>query len=95
MWSLGVVLYEMMTGSTPKTRNISGMIKHDAESSYSHIKPLPRRYSTGLKEVVYDMLAYDAPDRPDAEQLCYRVANGMKHWRLTSPEGRDYVERGD
>lgn len=75
IWSLGAMLYELMTNDAPFGNFGGGMQKGGAE-----IPEIKTDYSQQLKDVVYKCLAMNTWDRPSARQLqdyTYAVIHGL------------------
>ena len=75
IWSLGAMLYELMTNDAPFGNFGGGMQKGGAE-----IPEIKTDYSQQLKDVVYKCLAMETWDRPSARQLqeyAYAVIHGL------------------
>lgn len=96
VWSLGAVLYHMMVGSAPvdTEANISYLLPKGTTSDAFFVKPLPNTYSAELRNIVLKMLTTDRNERPTAADLSVDVNQGMSIWRESTPEGRQYVGKG-
>ena len=85
IWSLGAMLYELMTNDAPFGNFGGGMQKGGAE-----IPEIKTDYSQQLKDVVYKCLSKETWDRPSARQLqeyAYAVIHGLP----TAPLGNQSV----
>ncbi len=71
IWAFGASLYEMMTGDVPFGQ-YGGMTQNANGGKIPNIK---QDFSQELKQLVYDCLALNAWDRPDADQILQRVAS--------------------
>lgn len=70
IWALGATLYEIMTGDVPFGR-YGGINQKSAGGKIPPIDDVA--YSDELKQLVYDCLAMQTWDRPDARQILARV----------------------
>lgn len=64
IWSLGAMMYEMMTGYPPYN-NHGGMLQKNG----ADIPLIEGNYSQGLKDLIYRCVALNTWDRPTAEQI--------------------------
>ncbi|KAI9877657.1 MAG: hypothetical protein M1830_003176 [Pleopsidium flavum] len=95
IWSLGAILYHMMVGrpSIDTEKVMSTLAPDGATKTDIHLQPLPKRYSSGLRTIVAQMLRADIKRRPTAADLSVSVDRGIRIWRESVPEGMLYVER--
>lgn len=71
IWALGATLYEIITGDVPFGQ-YGGVTQ---KSQNGKIPPIKNDVSEELKQLVYDCLALDAWNRPDADAIIARVQN--------------------
>lgn len=71
IWAFGATLYEIITGDVPFGQ-YGGVTQ---KSQNGKIPPIANNISDELKQLVYDCLALDAWDRPDADALVKRAKN--------------------
>lgn len=71
IWAFGATLYEIITGDVPFGQ-YGGVTQ---KSQNGKIPPITNNISEELKQLVYDCLALDAWDRPDADALVKRAKN--------------------
>lgn len=69
IWALGASLYEIMTGDVPFGQ-FGGLTQKERRGK---IPPISQPFSNELKQLVYDCLALNAWDRPDADEILERV----------------------
>ena len=84
IWSLGAMLYELMTNDAPFGNFGGGMQKGGAE-----LPDITNDYSDSLKKVVYRCLALETWNRPSARELqeyAYAVIHGLP---VTQLEGKN------
>lgn len=86
IWAFGASLYEMMTGDVPFGQ-YGGMTQ---KANGGKIPEIKQDFSLELKKIVYDCLALNAWDRPDADQILQRVA---AHRAGIKQSGRSNVYR--
>ena len=75
VWSLGAMMYELMTG-TPPFGNHGGMLQKNG----AEIPIIEEDYSQELKDIVYACLAKETWDRPSAkkiEEMTYNKLHGI------------------
>lgn len=97
VWCLGAVLYHMMVGSAPVETEIeiSDLLLGANTSDDFVVKALPDTYSPELRDIVLQMLTIDRNERPTAADLSVSVDRDMRIWREDTPEGRQYVGKGE
>ncbi|CDW91500.1 protein kinase domain containing protein [Stylonychia lemnae] len=77
IWSLGCVLYEMITLQPPfKAENMDDLFKLVMRGN---IKPIPKQYSNDLQQLVKLLLSLDQRKRPTCEQIMNSSAFRRKH----------------
>lgn len=69
IWALGASLYEIITGDVPFGQY--GGLTQQAQNG--KIPPITANISKDLKQLIYDCLAMDAWNRPDAEAILERI----------------------
>lgn len=69
IWAFGATLYELMTGDTP-FGEYGGLSQ---EKNKGKIQEIKQDYSPELKSLVYECLALNAWDRPDADDILEKV----------------------
>lgn len=69
IWAFGATLYEIITGDVPFGQY--GGVTQKAQNG--KIPPITNSVSVELKQLVYDCLALNAWDRPDADEIVKRV----------------------
>jgi serine/threonine protein kinase len=69
IWALGAMLYEIMTGDVPFGQ-YGGVTQ---KANKGRIPAIKQNFSPELKQLVYDCLALNAWDRPDATEIRKRV----------------------
>ena len=82
IWALGASIYEIMTGDVPFGQ-FGGLTQ---KARGGKIPSISQPFSDDLKQLVYDCLALNAWDRPDAGQILERVKchkNGTSSRRRT------------
>ncbi|KAG0646016.1 Serine threonine-kinase ATG1 [Hyphodiscus hymeniophilus] len=86
IWSLGAVIYMMMTGiPPPRVYNYAWQISRMTDKAFS----------PWLRDIVATMLDPRIANRPDALDLVGRTENGWEAWRANTKEGAQYVDVGD
>ncbi|KAI9805933.1 MAG: hypothetical protein M1825_000547 [Sarcosagium campestre] len=84
IWSVGAILYHMMTGKSPESRNLDKWMARKATRAHFFIEAIPKRFTPQLRDIVYDMLSYQIEERPSAIDLIPRIAYGIEAWKTTS-----------
>ncbi|TAQ86981.1 hypothetical protein B7494_g4684 [Chlorociboria aeruginascens] len=87
IWSLGAVLYNMMTGIPPPR-------VYDYQWNISRMND--KGFSLGLRQIVQDMLTEDPALRPNAISVIERTDAAWREWRGNNAEGaqvRDVRDR--
>lgn len=69
IWAFGATLYELMTGETP-FGEYGGLGQKQKDGK---VPPIKQNYSEELKSLVYDCLALEAWNRPDADDILEKV----------------------
>lgn len=69
IWAFGATLYELMTGDVPFGQY--GGVTQKAKDG--KVPAIAQNFSDELKQLVYDCLALNAWDRPDADEILRRV----------------------
>lgn len=69
IWAFGATLYELMTGDTP-FGEYGGLGQKQKDGK---IPPIKQNYSDELKSLVYNCLALEAWNRPDADDILEKV----------------------
>lgn len=86
IWSLGAVIYTMMTGMPPPR-------------CYDHSWQISRMndkgFTEGIRGIVAQMLMLHPADRPNAFGLVDKVDDEWARWRATTREGREFVDVED
>ena len=85
IWALGAVIYTMMTGIPPPRQ-------FDYHWQISRMSD--KGYTSGLKEIVGDMLKTKSGERPTTAQVVGRVNEGWEKWRDTD-DARGFVDWKD
>eukprot|EP00768_Dysnectes_brevis_P005855 gnl/Dysnectes_brevis/4402_a5895_654.p1 GENE.gnl/Dysnectes_brevis/4402_a5895_654~~gnl/Dysnectes_brevis/4402_a5895_654.p1 ORF type:complete len:416 (-),score=82.81 gnl/Dysnectes_brevis/4402_a5895_654:152-1399(-) len=71
-WSLGCLIYEMCTFRHPfEGRDLKDLAQHVMRGKYA---PIPRNYSSEIREIVGSMLRVDKDRRPSIQQLLQQPA---------------------
>jgi serine/threonine protein kinase len=86
IWSLGAVLYFMMTGIPPPR-----LFEYPWQISRLNDKA----FSPQLRELVAAMLNPQMERRPTARDLIGQAQDGWRSWRATTREGQEYVDGAD
>lgn len=84
IWAFGATLYEIITGDVPFGQ-YGGVTQ---KSQNGKIPPINYNVSEELKQLVYDCLALDAWDRPDADALVKRAKDHIAG--ITPPPSTNY-----
>lgn len=84
IWAFGATLYEIITGDVPFGQ-YGGVTQ---KSQNGKIPPIINDVSEELKQLVYDCLALDAWDRPDADALVKRAKDHIAG--IAPPSSSDY-----
>jgi len=86
VWSLGVLLFEMCALDVPiKAANLHDLYKRIM--SFRRVPPLPRQYSSSVRELLAAMLSVDASKRPSVEDLlAHEAIRGRVDACLSSEE---------
>lgn len=84
IWAFGATLYEIITGDVPFGQ-YAGLTQ---KSQNGKIPPIQNNVSEELKQLVYDCLALDAWNRPDADTLVKRAKDHFGG--ITSPTPHSY-----
>lgn len=84
IWAFGATLYEIITGDVPFGQ-YGGVTQ---KSQNGKIPPINNNVSEELKQLVYDCLALDAWDRPDAVALVKRAKDHIAG--ITLPPSNKY-----
>ena len=69
IWAFGATLYEIVTGDVPFGQY--GGISQKAQNG--KVPPISADVSCELKQLIYDCLAFEAWDRPDADEIIRMV----------------------
>ena len=86
IWSLGAVVYTMMTGIPPPRYY---------EYAWHISRMADKGFSKGIRDIVANMLDHDKEKRPDALKLLSMAEEGWRHWRTSTKDGREYVDVRD
>jgi serine/threonine protein kinase len=86
IWSLGAVVYTMMTGMPPP-RNY--------EYDWQISRMGDKGFGKDIRGVVTRMLHPDMTKRPETLILVDEVESAWKSWRAYTQEGREYVDVRD
>ena len=76
VWSLGAMMYEIMTGGTPPFGNHGGVLQKNG----ADIPVIEEDFSQELKDIVYSCLSKETWDRPSArkiEEMTYNKLHGI------------------
>lgn len=76
VWSLGAMMYELMSGGDPPFGNHGGVLQKNG----ADIPIIEQDYSQELKDIVYKCLAKETWDRPSArkvEEITYNHLHGI------------------
>ena len=83
IWAFGATLYEIVTGDTPFGQY--GGVSQKAQNG--KIPPIKKDVSEELKRLIYDCLAFDAWNRPDASEIVER-ARRHKNGLASTPRAK-------
>lgn len=89
IWALGASLYEIITGDVPFGQY--GGLTQQAQKG--KIPKIEANVSNELKQLVYDCLALDAWDRPDADAILKRVKRHKEGNAANHKSGKKIVLR--
>lgn len=84
IWAFGATLYEIVTGDVPFGQY--GGISQKAQGG--KVPPISADVSGELKQLIYDCLAFEAWDRPDADEIIRRVREHREGKGGKSGKGR-------
>lgn len=84
IWAFGATLYEIVTGDVPFGQY--GGISQKAQDG--KVPPISADVSCELKQLIYDCLAFEAWDRPDADEIIRRVREHREGKGGKSGKGR-------
>lgn len=84
VWSLGAMMYELMSGGNPPFGNHGGVLQKNG----ADIPLIEGDYSQELKDIVYQCLARETWDRPSARKVEEMTYNHM-HGIVMPPESQN------
>jgi len=82
IWALGASLYEIITGDVPFGQ-YGGLTQ---QANKGKVPPITANVSDELKQLIYDCLALEAWNRPDADAIIERI-NKHKNGGKVNPKG--------
>jgi len=91
VWSLGVVMYEMLAGRKPFDEGYASAVVY---SIVNQDPPLLEGVSTAVSDTVMACLAKDPADRPSAARLAEALASSGAPVTQASPGPRAAISRG-
>lgn len=96
VWSLGAMMYELMTGGTPPFGNHGGILQKNG----ADIPIIEEDFSQELKDIIYQCLAKDTWERPSAkniEETTYKKLHGitLPAEEAPKPQEKPLVEKAD
>lgn len=88
VWSLGAMMYELMTGGNPPFGNHGGVLQKNG----ADIPVIEEDFSQELKNIVYNCLAKDTWERLSARNIEEKAYNKIHGIVLPSEQHKDFVE---